>query len=35
MQTKSWIEEHAQYSLNRRPASTRRARSEVSVAEQQ
>jgi len=31
--TKSWIEEHAQYSLNRRPASTRRARSEVSVAE--
>ena len=31
--TKSWIEEHAQYSLNRRPSSTSNAHSVVSVAE--
>ncbi len=31
--TESWVEEHAQYSLTRRPASNRDARSEISVAE--
>ena len=31
--TKSWIEEHAQYSLNRRPSSTSNALSVVSAAE--